>query len=154
MTEQPELLERIARTLCAEKNAVYGEPPCWRVEGPWPNPDCGDCTCHDLADAVLSALSPQPPLRTQEDDVKRSHPADMIDAMSKAYLHAAGDERQIAERLANSITLQHHAAAILQGGSYRKFLPAFEAIEGLREDGDPEQIFSAALRAIAVDEAP
>ncbi len=45
--------EEIARALCAEKCAVYGEPPCYTIEGEWPNPHCGDCTCHDMADVVL-----------------------------------------------------------------------------------------------------
>ena len=53
--------ETIARAICAERCAVYGEPPCYTVEdAPWPNPDCGDCDCHDMADAVLSCLTTQP----------------------------------------------------------------------------------------------
>ncbi len=53
--------ETIARAICAERCAVYGEPPCYTVEdAPWPNPDCGDCTCHDMADAVLPRFTTQP----------------------------------------------------------------------------------------------
>ncbi|MFV1689996.1 hypothetical protein VWZ40_00905 [Phaeobacter sp. JH20_21] len=67
---EEERMERIARTICAEKNAVYGEPPCWKVDGPWPNPDCGDCTCHDLAKAVLSDLNAYRQARENADGVK------------------------------------------------------------------------------------
>lgn len=31
-----------ARALCRERCARRGEPPCWSLPGPWPNPECED----------------------------------------------------------------------------------------------------------------
>ena len=51
----------IARAICAERCAEYGEPPCWKVvdDGSL-SPDCGsedDCSCEQLAVAVEADLT-------------------------------------------------------------------------------------------------
>lgn len=67
MTDKPEAEEvartdRIARAICREKCAFYGDPPCFNVTGimgeplPWPNPNCDEPGCHALALAVAALL--------------------------------------------------------------------------------------------------
>lgn len=51
-------LERVARAICAEKCAFMGEPPCYTVEGEWPNPNCQDPGCHAEAQAAIAAIEP------------------------------------------------------------------------------------------------
>jgi hypothetical protein len=53
---QPKEAEAVARALCAERCAFYGDPPCWQVcQKDW---DCGDqrndVGCMALARAVLA----------------------------------------------------------------------------------------------------
>ena len=50
--------EKVARAICAEKCAFMGEPPCYSVEGEWPNPNCSEPGCHAEAQAALAALEP------------------------------------------------------------------------------------------------
>lgn len=50
--------ERVARAICAEKCAFMGEPPCYSVEGEWPNPNCSEPGCHAEAQAAIAALEP------------------------------------------------------------------------------------------------
>lgn len=57
-----ELRERVARKLCQEKCAFYGEPPCWGLDPseyviePW-NPDtCDEPGCGALADAAIAVV--------------------------------------------------------------------------------------------------
>ena len=45
--------DRIARAICAEKCAFYGEPPCYRI-AEWPNEACDEPGCMALALAVLA----------------------------------------------------------------------------------------------------
>lgn len=47
--------EVVARAICAEQCAVYGEPPCY--EHGWPNPDCDEPGCIALAIAAIAGLS-------------------------------------------------------------------------------------------------
>ena len=60
MTE-PTRITRIARAICAERCAEYGEPPCWQVvDDGGVFPDCGDgewCSCEQLAAAVEAELT-------------------------------------------------------------------------------------------------
>ncbi len=57
--------EKIARAICREKCAFYGDPPCFEMTGdqdeelPWPNPGCDEPGCHALAAAVAEALGRQ-----------------------------------------------------------------------------------------------
>lgn len=44
----------IAKAICRETCAFLGEPPCWKVEGQWPNPNCNDPGCQALAQAACS----------------------------------------------------------------------------------------------------
>lgn len=46
--------DRLARAICAEQCAFYGEPACHRI-GPWPNPNCNDPGCIALAMAAAGA---------------------------------------------------------------------------------------------------
>jgi len=55
-----ELVERVAKAICREACAFYGEPPCWKlgdefVQEPWP-PDCGEPGCFALAAAAIRAM--------------------------------------------------------------------------------------------------
>ena len=52
-----DLRERVARAICAEKCAFMGEPPCYSVEGQWPNPVCSEPGCHAEAQAAIDALA-------------------------------------------------------------------------------------------------
>jgi len=52
MTDQ---LDRTARAICAEQCAFMGEPPCHKLPGPWPNPECNDPGCHALAKAAVGS---------------------------------------------------------------------------------------------------
>lgn len=52
--------ERVARAMCAEECAAYGDPPCWRVVDDWgPDNTCDDDgpNCFTRADAALRALA-------------------------------------------------------------------------------------------------
>ena len=55
-------IDRIARAICRETCAFMGEPPCFDLEEgdgslvPWPNPDCDEPGCRELAVAVAGAL--------------------------------------------------------------------------------------------------
>jgi hypothetical protein len=58
-------IDKIARVICRESCAFYGEPPCFElhhdtlVDGkivplPWPNPNCDEPGCQALAAAVVA----------------------------------------------------------------------------------------------------
>jgi hypothetical protein len=56
------LREKVAKKLCQEKCAFYGEPPCWGLDPneyviePW-NPDtCDEPGCGALADAAIDLV--------------------------------------------------------------------------------------------------
>lgn len=50
-------VEAVARAICAEKCAVYGEPPCHQVvPDEWPNPNCDEPGCHTYARVAIAAL--------------------------------------------------------------------------------------------------
>lgn len=62
MTDREALRARVARALCQEKCAFYGEPPCWGLDPneyvvePW-NPDtCDEPGCGALADAAIDLV--------------------------------------------------------------------------------------------------
>lgn len=55
----PETIARVARAICAEKCAFYGEPPCWEV-GEGLSPDCDEPGCEALAMAAVAAITPTP----------------------------------------------------------------------------------------------
>jgi len=48
-------IEIVARAICAEQCAVYGEPACYHHG--WPNPNCDEPGCIALATAACLALS-------------------------------------------------------------------------------------------------
>ena len=57
-----ELREQVARAMCQEKCAFYGDPPCWGLDPaeyviePW-NPDkCDEPGCGALADAAIAIV--------------------------------------------------------------------------------------------------
>lgn len=52
----PEQVEAVARAICAENCAFYGEPPCWRVDEPWPPKSCDEPGCIALAQAAIAAI--------------------------------------------------------------------------------------------------
>jgi hypothetical protein len=58
---EPEI-EVVARAICREQCAFYGEPACFDIsnnEGgpmPWPNPNCTDPGCVALASVAVIAM--------------------------------------------------------------------------------------------------
>lgn len=46
-------IDRMTRIICQESCAFRGEPPCWLIEGTWPNPDCKEPGCVALANAAI-----------------------------------------------------------------------------------------------------
>ena len=48
-------VETAAMIICREKCAFVGDPPCWKVDGPWPNPSCDEPGCHAIARAAITA---------------------------------------------------------------------------------------------------
>jgi hypothetical protein len=56
MTED-DRIAKVARAICAEKCAFYGEKPCWQI-GEGLSPDCGQLGpgCLALAQAAVAAL--------------------------------------------------------------------------------------------------
>ena len=57
-----EMIEKIAKGLCREKCACYGEPPCFTivhadgVPADWPAPECDEPGCMAEAVAALTAI--------------------------------------------------------------------------------------------------
>lgn len=49
--------DAIARAICREKCAFYGEPPCWTI-GEWPNVYCDEPGCEALAIAAWNTRAP------------------------------------------------------------------------------------------------
>jgi len=53
-------IDKIARAICQERCAFYGEPACWTFNNepgtPWPNPNCDEPGCFALAKAVFEEL--------------------------------------------------------------------------------------------------
>lgn len=56
MERDAERIDGMARAICAEKCAFYGEPPCYRI-GDWPNEHCDEPGCPSLAAAVAAHLA-------------------------------------------------------------------------------------------------
>lgn len=53
--------DKIARALCQEQCAFYGEPPCWFFEKRgWPNSECNEPGCVALAMAAKAAGAQKP----------------------------------------------------------------------------------------------
>lgn len=51
----PAEIEAVARAICREQCAFFGEPPCFE-NGIWPQPDCNEPGCHALAVAAHRAI--------------------------------------------------------------------------------------------------
>jgi hypothetical protein len=62
----------VARAICAESCAHYGEPPCWRAAPEeWPNPQCDEPGCFALAQAAIAAITPNlPPYDAAQGETK------------------------------------------------------------------------------------
>lgn len=60
--EMSATVDKIARALCREKCAFYGEPPCFDLMAgdgkpqAWPNPQCDEPGCFAEAEAVAALL--------------------------------------------------------------------------------------------------
>ena len=52
-----DVTEIIHREICAEKCAMYGEPPCYSVKGSWPNRDCNEPGCFAEAQRAADELA-------------------------------------------------------------------------------------------------
>ena len=92
-------LERVARAICAEKCAFMGEPPCYSVEGEWPNPNCQEPGCHAEAQAAIAALEP---VTVQEAALV------LLDAMSDITA------KPLAE-MSDAMKIEAHPAILLRG---------------------------------------
>lgn len=58
MTNSEDMIEKVARAICAENCAFYGEPPCWALDDmDGLSPDCDEPGCRALAVAALAAMS-------------------------------------------------------------------------------------------------
>jgi hypothetical protein len=53
MSDAEKQIDRMARAICRESCAFYGEPPCW-MDGFWPHPGCDEPGCIALAKAAYS----------------------------------------------------------------------------------------------------
>ena len=54
-------IERVARAICQERCAFYGEPPCWRIApDEWEKQDCDEPGCRAMAMAAIAALEDAP----------------------------------------------------------------------------------------------
>lgn len=73
--------EKVARAICAEKCAFMGEPPCYSVEGEWPNRNCSEPGCHAEAQAAIAALEPE----TVREDALREAAAAVCPKAIKNY---------------------------------------------------------------------
>ena len=51
-------IDDVARAICAENCAFYGEPPCHNI-GEWPNTNCDEPGCMALAKAAFMAAWPK-----------------------------------------------------------------------------------------------
>lgn len=52
-----ESVERVGKSICAEKCAYMGEPPCWSfTEESWPPPTCDEPGCVAEARAAIGAM--------------------------------------------------------------------------------------------------
>ena len=51
-----ELVERMARAVCKERCAYFGDPPCWSVVAKWRPNICIGGHCDDIATAALTEL--------------------------------------------------------------------------------------------------
>lgn len=60
------MVERLARAICRETCAFYGDPPCWQMaadhpdELDWPNRECDEPGCMALAAAAASVIAEPP----------------------------------------------------------------------------------------------
>jgi hypothetical protein len=60
LVERVALREKVARALCQEKCAFFGEPPCWGLDPaeyviePWSPDTCDEPGCGALADAAIA----------------------------------------------------------------------------------------------------
>lgn len=50
------VVDSVARAICKESCAFYGEPPCYQT-GDWPNSQCNEPGCQSLAIAALGLES-------------------------------------------------------------------------------------------------
>ena len=53
-------VEAVAKAICREQCAFYGEAPCWQT-GDWPNAGCDEPGCIALAKAAISAAKDDTP---------------------------------------------------------------------------------------------
>jgi hypothetical protein len=56
MTDAQGNITAVAKAICAEQCAVFGEPPCHQI-GPWPNENCNEPGCVALATAALASIA-------------------------------------------------------------------------------------------------
>ena len=83
------LVEKVARALCQEKCAFYGEPPCWGLDPaeyviePWNPNGCDEPGCGALAHAALTVALEEAArvANDYEDDMHRGPIATAIRAL-------------------------------------------------------------------------
>lgn len=49
------IVQKIARAICREQCAFFGDPPCYET-GDWPNPNCDEPGCIALAESVKAEI--------------------------------------------------------------------------------------------------
>lgn len=53
-------IERVARAICQERCAFYGEPPCYKLDEWKPGDDCDEPGCRAMAMAAVAAMQDAP----------------------------------------------------------------------------------------------
>jgi hypothetical protein len=51
-----DIQDKVARAICRENCAFYGEPPCWLGGDSWPNDGCDSPGCQALAVAAIAEM--------------------------------------------------------------------------------------------------
>lgn len=59
-------LDALARAICAEQCAYYGDPPCHQLDGKFPPSSCDEPGCQALAMAALCVIEADPPIGAPE----------------------------------------------------------------------------------------
>lgn len=88
-----ELREKVARAICREQCAFYGEPPCWEV-GKGLSPQCDEPGCAAIADAAIALCMEEAATRIEALEKALREAKKGLDAMIGHYAahnHVTGE---------------------------------------------------------------
>lgn len=83
-----ELREKVARAICQEQCAFYGEPSCWDVAG-GPSPQCDEPGCQAFADAAIALIWNEAMEEAAKVATAPSAMIDNEDSYARGYVKAA-----------------------------------------------------------------